>query len=1152
MVSMAARSSLEQMLESIRRRDEQPLDGPPPALPHRPIKRGRLPSARRSLPTQSKRVEEDEDRVGSREDDLGSSLPAVSSASDSNKYPFGSDGAVSCSLKEKSGVWCRLPNFGWERGTVLSFSSNEAHVYVPDGRVLKVSPDNILPANPDVLNGVDDLLRLSYLNEPAVLHNLQCRYSADKIYTKAGRVLVAVNPFKEVFLYGNDLISAYQRKAVDAPHVYAVADAAYRGMMREETDQSIIISGESGSGKTETAKFAMQYLAAVGGGSGVDYKLLQTNFILESFGHAKTVINDNSSRFGKLVDIYFSSSGKICGAQIQTLLLEKSRVVQRARNERSYHIFYQLCAGAPQHLRERLYLRSAEEFEYLKHSMCLAIDNVNDAERFLLLMEALDVIQISKDDQDKLFDLLAGILWLGNVSFSVNDDNHIEVVQSEGLINAAKLLGCSVQSLIQAVSTCQICNGKDIITEKMTLAQAVDVRDALAKSIYIGIFDWLLDQINKSLDVSKSDGHRCISILDIYGFESMHKNGFEQFCINYADERLHQHQNRHLFKLEQEEYILDGIDWVRVDFTDNSECLDLFEKRPLGLLSLLDEETACPKSTDLTFANKLKKHLTQNSCFKGERDGAFIVSHYAGEVAYNTNEFLEKNGDPLHTISIELLRSSSLPLPKLLASRMLHQSQKSSTHLGNSNGRDIQNRSVCMKLKTKLFTVLQRLENTTPLFIRCIRPNVKQSPSIYQSDVVLKQLKSGRVLEVVRISKAGYPTRMTHQKFAQSYGFLLSEKAMLQDLLSVSVSVLQQFNILPDMYKVGFTKIFLRTGQIELLENARNQTLRGIFTVQRLFRGFQARRKFKELSNATTALQSFVRGENARKELKSTVRRWRAAGTMQKYVKMWIAQKSLKQQRRAAIILQSAVRGYMARKRFHALLVRKPPLVIRDAKTSAKIEEHIPSMEELQRRIFMVEKALQEKEDENASLRRQLRLCDVRWLDYETKMRSMEDMWQKQLTSLKESLAAAQSRHAMDDETAQPRKLYPSSPAPHLYDSEDAISVGAPTPEGTPFRMSRHARQRPRDSNGFLSCAFPHLLREFEQKKQVFEDDAQFLCEGRPSTPSAMDELRKLKLQFSAWKKDYKIKLHETKVALQKAESDKSSRKKWWGMLSAK
>ncbi|XP_057424164.1 myosin-1-like isoform X2 [Lotus japonicus] len=755
-----------------------------------------------------------EDRLVNADEELVSVSKPLPSSSTSSRDSRWSDTTPYAS-KKKLQSWLQLSNGDWALVKIITTSGTESVISLPDGKVLKVKDENLVPANPDILDGVDDLMQLSYLNEPSVLYNLQCRYNQNMIYTKAGPVLVAINPFKKIPLYGNDYIEAYKRKAVESPHVYAITDTAIREMIRDEVNQSIIISGESGAGKTETAKIAMQYLAALGGGSGIEYEILKTNPILEAFGNGKTLRNDNSSRFGKLIEIHFSETGKISGANIQTFLLEKSRVVQCNEGERSYHIFYQLCAGAPPSLREKLNLQSAQDYKYLRQSSCYSITGVDDAEEFHAVMEALDVVHISKGDQDNVFAMLAAVLWLGNISFTVIDnENHVQAVEDEGLFSAAKLIGCDIEDLKLTLTTRKMKVGNDIIVQKLTLSQAMDARDALAKSIYACLFDWLVEQINKSLAVGKRRTGRSISILDIYGFESFNRNSFEQFCINYANERLQQHFNRHLFKLEQEEYIQDGIDWAKVEFEDNQDCLNLFEKKPLGLLSLLDEESTFPNGTDLTFADKLKQHLNSNSCFKGEREKAFTVSHYAGEVTYDTTGFLEKNRDLLHLDSIQLLSSSKSHLPQVFASHMLTQSEKPVVGpLHKSGGADSQKLSVAMKFKGQLFQLMQRLESTTPHFIRCIKPNNLQSPGSYEQGLVLQQLRCCGVLEVVRISRSGFPTRMSHQKFARRYGFLLLENVASQDPLSVSVAILHQFNILPEMFQVGFTKLFFRTGQ---------------------------------------------------------------------------------------------------------------------------------------------------------------------------------------------------------------------------------------------------------------------------------------------------------------------------------------------------
>ncbi|XVE80224.1 hypothetical protein DITRI_Ditri14bG0122500 [Diplodiscus trichospermus] len=1220
-----AKSSLEEMLDSLRRRDEEekPKDLPP-ALPSRPTSKARLPSAglpsaRRSLPTNFTTLANGESGCGlsevkekeegkRKEKELGVKRSGFgrkklrkdvnvdspynsevvegkkgekSEREDGVSEKEGGEGRVDLAendvlgyfIKKKLHVWCRLSHGVWGSGTIQSTSGEESFVSLSNGNVVKVSTSELLPANPEIVEGVHDLVQLSYLNEPSVLHNLKYRYSRDMIYSKAGRVLIAVNPFKDVQIYEKDFITSYRQKATDSPHVFAVADTAYNEMMNDGVNQSIIISGESGAGKTETAKFAMQYLAALGGGNGgIECKILQTNSILEAFGNAMTSRNDNSSRFGKHMEIHFTSLGKISGAQIQTFkrfigfyllqvlylmwmfstLPEQSRVVQLAAGERSYHIFYQLCAGASPTLRERLNLKMANEYNYLVQSECLVINGVDDAQKFRMLMEALDIVQICKEEQEQAFAMLAAVLWLGNISFQVIDkENHVEALDDEALTSAARLMGCAPHELMQALSTYRVQDGKDRIAKKLTLRQAIDTRDAFAKFIYASLFDWLVERINKSLKVGKKLSGRSISILDIYGFESVKKNSFEQFCINYANERLQQHVKRHLFKLEQEEYELDGIDWTKVDFEDNKECLDLFEKKPKGLLSLLDEESNLPNATDLTLANKLKQHLNANSCFKGDRGRAFGVRHFAGEVLYDTNGFLEKNRDPLNSELVQLLSSCNGQLPQTFASKMLNQYLKPATSL------DAPKQSVAMKVKGQLFKLMHQLESTRPHFICCIKPNSKQLPGTYEEDLVLQQLRYFGLLEAVRISRSGYSTRMTHQEFAERYGFLLLETNVSRDPLTISVAVLKQFNVLPETYQIGYTKLYLRTGQISALEDRRKQVLRGVIEVQKYFRGHRARRLFHELNKGAKSIQSFVCGENIRRKYAIEANRCSA-----------FASQLLDEQLMAVIYLQSVIRGWLARRhlnkmhnlkqlnhgsiKFRRKMGRKSSEA-KDMPHEQQIQVLPSVMAELQRRVLRAEATLGEKEQENATLLEQLQQYEARWLDYEAKMKSMEEMWQKQMGSLQTSLGAARKSLAADSAAGQLGRV--DMVSPRCYDSEDNASMGSRTTGGnTPVLFSSAMP----DVIGGKENGLSNLVKEFEQRKQIFDDDAKSLIDIRTGQPASNmnpdDELRRLRLRFEAWKKDYKMRLKEAKARLHKRgrpESDKG-RRRWWGKLGSR
>ncbi|XP_048441531.1 myosin-2 isoform X2 [Pyrus x bretschneideri] len=1145
--SMIARSSLEEMLDSLRRRDEgeKPKELPP-ALPARPPSRARLPSARRSLPN-SFRVEDAERSLEClhsmnkiKDGDLGfktGNFGVKKTENDQNvESPYGRspedcrmkpkekivmsdcDDNLGYFIKKKLHVWCRLPSGLWELGTIQSTSGDAALVSVSSGNVIKVCRVDLLPANPDVLEGVDDLIQLSYLNEPSVLYNLQCRYSQDMIYSKAGPVLIAINPFKDVQIYGEDFVTTYRQKLTDKPHVYAVADAAYDEMMAGDVNQSIIISGESGAGKTETAKVAMQYLADLGSGScGTEHAnaILQTNCILEAFGNAKTCRNHNASRFGKLFDIHFSTAGRICGASIQTFFLDKSRVTQLENGERSYHVFYQLCAGAPSTLKERLNLKRASEYRYLNQSDCLEIDGVDDARKFHMLMEALDVVRVCKEDQEHVFSLLAAVLWLGNISFqSIDNENHVEVLADEAVTIAAMLMGCNSQELMLSLSTPEIHGSKDSIVKRLTLRQAIDARDALAKFIYVSLFDWLVEQINKSLAVGKCRTGRSISILDIHGFESFQKNSFEQMCINYANERLQQHFNRHLFKLEQEECELDGVDWTKVDFQDNQECLNLFEK-PFGLLSLLDEELNFPKANDLALANKYKQHLNANSCFKAEKASSFSISHHAGEVLYDTSGFLEKNRDKLPSIFVQLLSSCSCRLLQLFTSKELKQFQKPENDSCQIDALDPSKSSACIEFKGQLFKLMHQLESSKPHFISCIKPNSKQLPGMYEVNLVLQQLRCCGVLEVVRISRSGYPTRMTHQEFAGRYGFLLLEDDLPQDPLSLSIAILKRFSVLPEMYQIGYTKVFLRTGQIASLEDKRKKVLRGIIGVQKYFRGHWARCHFDQLKEGVAKIQSNADGLG-----ENTGRKAGARETVDER--------------------QNLKKSHLDNGKAKRKAGRK----------MSEVKDLPSDLAELQRRVLQAEATLVRKEEENAELQEQLQQFETRWSEYESKMKSMQDVWQKQMVSLQTSLAAARKSLGSANTAGQPVTLGSVSSA--RYDSEEATSMGSRTPgASTPLNGAG------REANG-SSNAVSTLLKEFEQRRQIFDDDAKALVEVKPGQSAANmnpeEDLRKLKHRFESWKKEYKARLRETKTKLHKIwhSEEEKRRRKWWGKIGSR
>mmetsp|Transcript_18537 Transcript_18537/g.55885 ORF Transcript_18537/g.55885 Transcript_18537/m.55885 type:complete len:757 (+) Transcript_18537:318-2588(+) len=537
-------------------------------------------------------------------------------------------------LERGSRVWYKASATTWIGATLQSVSAHEC-TFITDspagpgtGDALTAKSELLVPANPPVLDGVNDLTGLSYLNEPSILNNLRQRYDNDLIYSHAGPVLIAVNPFKGVQkLYTREVLQHYTSRSTSKqaelyePHIFLTADKAYKEMCRAGNSQSIVINGESGAGKTETTKIAMRYLAGLAGGTGVEDQVLETNPLLEAFGNAKTLRNNNSSRFGKLIQIYFNNQRHICGALIQTYLLEKSRVTHQLSGERNYHIFYQMCKGATAEERKLLRMPdNLEDFSYLSASGCSTIAGVDDAADFAHVKHSMAVVGIDPASQTLMFELLSAILWLGNVSYRHKTADSVEVVDSPALTNSAALLRVPVDQLTHALSKRKITAGGESIDVELKMEAALDTRDALAKSIYAALFRWLVDKINQALAVgNKRTSGTSLSILDIYGFECFKQNSFEQLCINYANERLQQQFNRHLFKLEQEVYGSEGIDWTHVDFEDNQLCVDLIESRPpkgVGILSLLDEECIYPKATDSTFAAKLRQNLAKKPALR--------------------------------------------------------------------------------------------------------------------------------------------------------------------------------------------------------------------------------------------------------------------------------------------------------------------------------------------------------------------------------------------------------------------------------------------------------------------------------------------------------------------------------------------------------
>ncbi|XP_078386375.1 unconventional myosin-Va [Cetorhinus maximus] len=804
--------------------------------------------------------------------------------------------------------------------------------------------------NPDILVGENDLTALSYLHEPAVLHNLKVRFMDSKlIYTYCGIVLVAINPYEQLPIYGEDIINAYsgQNMGDMDPHIFAVAEEAYKQMARDERNQSIIVSGESGAGKTVSAKYAMRYFATVSGSASeanVEEKVLASNPIMESIGNAKTTRNDNSSRFGKYIEIGFDKRYRIIGANMRTYLLEKSRVVFQAEDERNYHILYQLCAS--KHLPEfkALRLSHAQNFHYTNLGGSPVIEGIDDAKEMRNTRQACSLLGINESYQMGIFHILAAVLHLGNVAIKSNErdaDNCFILPNTEHLIIFCDLLGVDYEQMAHWLCHRKIVTGSETYIKPMPKLQAINARDALAKHIYASLFNWIVHHVNKSLHASVKQ-HSFIGVLDIYGFETFETNSFEQFCINYANEKLQQQFNMHVFKLEQEEYMKEQIPWTLIDFYDNQPCINLIEAK-LGILDLLDEECKMPRGSDDTWAQKLyNTHLNKTALFHKPRlsNKAFIIQHFADKVEYQCEGFLEKNKDTVYEEQITVLKASKL---NLLAE--LFQDEKPATSptegrppvaratVKSAKPRALQpskehKKSVGHQFRNSLHLLMETLNATTPHYVRCIKPNDDKFAFTFDPKRAVQQLRACGVLETIRISAAGFPSRWTYQEFFNRYRVLMKQKDVLSDKKLTCRNVLEKLIKDQDKYQFGKTKIFFRAGQVAYLEKLRADKLRAAcIRIQKTIRSWLQRKKYLRMRKAAITIQRYVRGYQARCYAQF-LRETRAAILIQKYQRMYAARQKFLRIRSATIVIQSFVRGFQGRRQFKAILREQKAIIL--------------------------------------------------------------------------------------------------------------------------------------------------------------------------------------------------------------------------------
>ncbi|KAG5391643.1 hypothetical protein IGI04_021606 [Brassica rapa subsp. trilocularis] len=775
-----------------------------------------------------------------------------------------------------SHVWVEDSDVAWIDGEVEKINGEEVVIQATTGKKVTAKLSKIYPKDEEApAAGVDDMTKLSYLHEPGVLQNLKIRYELNEIYTYTGNILIAINPFQRLpHIYDAHMMQQYKGAPFGelSPHVFAVADVAYRDMISEGKSNSILVSGESGAGKTETTKMLMRYLAYLGGravteGRTVEQQVLESNPVLEAFGNAKTVRNNNS----------------------------------RTKQEI-----------------EKYKLGHPKTFHYLNQSKCYELVGISDAHDYLATRRAMDIVGISEKEQEAIFRVVAAILHIGNIDFTKGKEVDSSVPKDDKskfhLKTAAELLMCDLKALEDALCKRVMVTPEEVIKRSLDPQSAVTSRDGFAKTVYSRLFDWLVDKINKSIG-QDANSRSLIGVLDIYGFESFKTNSFEQFCINFTNEKLQQHFNQHVFKMEQEEYTKEAIDWSYIEFVDNQDVLDLIEKKPGGIVALLDEACMFPKSTHETFANKLYQTFKAHKRFikpKLSRTD-FTVAHYAGEVLYQSDLFLDKNKDYVIPEHQDLLGASKCPFVVGLFPPLPEETSKSSKFS-----------SIGSRFKLQLQQLMETLNSTEPHYIRCVKPNNLLKPAIFENVNIMQQLRCGGVLEAIRISCAGYPTRKPFFEFINRFGLLCPQA--LQGSYEEKVACKK---ILDSMglkgYQIGKTKVFLRAGQMAELDARRTEVLSGAAKkIQRRTRTHQAQKRFIVLRKATISLQALCRGESTdlyinrrlSGKLFENLRREAAAVKIQKNGRRYYSRKSYKKLYVSALSVQTGLRAMAAHKQF--------------------------------------------------------------------------------------------------------------------------------------------------------------------------------------------------------------------------------------------
>ncbi|XP_024881157.1 myosin heavy chain, muscle isoform X19 [Temnothorax curvispinosus] len=799
----------------------------------------------------------------------------------------------------KKACWVPDEKEGYLLGEIKATKGDVVSVGLPGGETKDFKKDQLQQVNPPKYEKAEDMSNLTYLNDASVLHNLKQRYYAKLIYTYSGLFCVAINPYKRFPVYTHRCAKLYRgkRRSEVPPHIFAISDGAYVNMLTNSENQSMLITGESGAGKTENTKKVIAYFATVGASTkkekedtgsqkkgSLEDQVVQTNPVLEAFGNAKTVRNDNSSRFGKFIRIHFGPSGKLAGADIETYLLEKARVISQQTLERSYHIFYQIMSGSVKGLKEMCLLSNNITDYYFVSQGKTTIPGLDDGEELLVTDQAFDVLGFTQEEKDNIYKITAAVMHMGGMKFKQRGrEEQAEADGTEEGERVAKLLGCDCADLYKNLLKPRIKVGNEFVTQGRNKDQVAYSVGAMSKAMFDRLFKWLVKKCNETLDTKQKRQH-FIGVLDIAGFEIFDFNSFEQLCINFTNEKLQQFFNHHMFVLEQEEYTKEGIEWAFIDFgMDLLACIDLIEK-PMGILSILEEESMFPKATDKTFEEKLNNnHLGKSPNFlkpkppkPGQQAAHFAIGHYAGNVPYNITGWLEKNKDPLNdTVVDQFKKSTNKLLVEIFAD---HPGQSGDAGGGGGGGKGGRGKkgggfsTVSSSYKEQLNNLMTTLRATQPHFVRCIIPNELKQPGVIDSHLVMHQLTCNGVLEGIRICRKGFPNRMVYPDFKLRYKILAPaavDKA--KEPKDAAAAVLESTGLDADMYRLGHTKVFFRAGVLGQMEELRDERLGKIVSwMQAYIRGYLSRKDYKKLQEQRLALVVVQR--NLRKYLQ--LRTW--------------------------------------------------------------------------------------------------------------------------------------------------------------------------------------------------------------------------------------------------------------------------------------